>query len=40
MRDKDRDRERGIDTGRGTIRLHTGSLTRDLIPGFQDHTLG
>ena len=28
------------DTGRGRSRLQAGSLTRDSIPGLQDHTLG
>ena len=30
----------GRDTGRGRSRLHAGSLTRDSIPGLQDHTPG
>ncbi|XP_072644778.1 pleckstrin homology domain-containing family B member 2 isoform X1 [Canis lupus baileyi] len=34
------ERERGRDTGRGRSRLHARSLTWDLIPGLQDHTLG
>ena len=37
---RDTERERGRDTGRGRSRLHAGSLTRDLIPGLQDHALG
>ena len=37
---RDRERERGIDTGRGRSRLHAGSLTWDWIPGLQDHALG
>ena len=32
--------ERDRDTGRGRSRFHAGSLTWDLIPGLQDHTLG
>ena len=36
----DLERERGRDTGRGRSRLHAGNLTRDSIPGLQDHTLG
>ena len=39
-REKERKRERGRDTGRGRSRLHAGSLTRDSIPGLQDHALG
>ena len=31
--------ERGRDTDRGRSRLHAGSLTRDSIPGLQDHAL-
>ena len=33
-------RERVRDTGRGRSRLHTGSRTRDSIPGPQDQALG
>ena len=40
MRDTERERESGRDTGRGRSRLHAGSPTRDLIPGLQDHVLG
>ena len=36
---RDRERERGRDTVRGRSRLHAGSLTWDLIPGLQDHTV-
>ena len=39
-RDREKERERGRDTGRGRIRFHAGSLTWDLIPEPQDHTLG
>ena len=39
-RERERERERGRDTGRGRSRLHAWSLTRDSIPGLQDHTLG
>ena len=38
MRDTERETERQRDRGRS--RLHAGSLTWDLIPGLQDHTLG
>ena len=37
---RDAEREKGRDTGRGRSRLHTGSPTRDLIPGLQDQALG
>ena len=37
---KDTHREKGTETGRGRNRIHAGSLTWDLIPGLQDHTLG
>ena len=40
MRDTQRERERGRDTGRGRSRLHAGSPTQDSIPGLQDHALG
>ena len=40
MRDTQRERERGRDTGRGRSRLHAGSPTQDSIPGPQGHTLG
>ena len=43
MRDTQRDRERGRDTGRGRSgrsRLHAGSPTWDSSPGSQDHALG
>ena len=40
MIDRERERERGRDTGGGRSRLHAGSLTWDLIPGLQDRTLG
>ena len=40
QRERERERERGRDTGRGRSRLHAGSLTRDSIPGVQDHALG
>ena len=40
QRERERERERGRDTGRGRSRPHAGSLTWDLIPGLQDHTLG
>ena len=36
----ERQRERGRDTSRGRSRLLAGSLMWNLIPGFQDHTLG
>ena len=36
---RDIERERCRDTGRGRSRLHAGSLTWDLIPGAQDHSL-
>ena len=37
MRDTGREAET---IGRGRSRLHAGSPTWDLIPGFQDHALG
>ena len=37
---REREKERGRDTGRARSRLHAGSLTWDLILGLQDHTLG
>ena len=37
---RDRERERGRDTGRGRSMLHAGSLMWDSIPGLQDHALG
>ena len=40
MRDMERKRERGRDTGRGRSRLHAGGLMWDLILGLQDHALG
>ena len=40
MRDRDREREIGGDTGRERSRLHAGSSTWDSIPGLQDHALG
>lgn len=41
MRDSEREREKGRDTGRGrSSRLHAGNLTWDTIPGLQDHALG
>ena len=40
MIERERETERGRDTGRGRSRLHAGSLTRDLIPGLQDCALG
>ena len=36
----ERHRERGIDTGRGRSRHHTGSTMWDLILGLWDHALG
>ena len=39
-RQRQREREAGIETGRQKGRLPTGSLMRDLIPGLQDHALG
>ena len=38
MRDTQRERERGRDTGSERSRLHAGSPTWDSIPGLQDHT--
>ena len=42
MRDREREieRDRGRDTGRGKSRLHAGTPTWDLILGLQDHALG
>ena len=40
MRDIERKRERGRDTGRGRSRLHARSLMWDSIRGLQDHALG
>ena len=37
MKDTQRERERGRDTGRGRSRLHAGSPMWDSIPGLQDH---
>ena len=37
MRDRERETERGRDTGRGKSRLHAGSPMWDLIPGLWDH---
>ena len=37
---RDRQRERGRDTGRGRNRLHAGSLTSDSIVGPQGQALG
>ena len=39
LRDTERQRERGRDTGRGS-RLHVGNSMWDSIPGLQDHALG
>ena len=36
---RDRERERGRDTGKGRSRLHAGSPMQDSIPGLQDHVL-
>ena len=38
MRDTEREKERGRDTGRGRSRFHAGSPTQDSTPGLQDHT--
>ena len=40
MRDTEREKERGRDTGRGRSRLHAGSVMWVSIPGLQDHALG
>ena len=40
MRDTEKERERGRDTGRGRSRLHAGSLTWVSILGLQDYALG
>ena len=40
MRDTERCRERGRDTGGGRSRLHAGNLTWDSIVGPQDQALG
>ena len=37
---RDREIERGRDTGGGRSRLPVGGLMWDSIPGLQDHTLG
>ena len=39
-RERQTERERGRDTGRGRSRPHAGSPTWDSIPGLQDHALG
>ena len=40
VREREREREIGRDTGGGRSRLHAGSPMRDSIPGLQDHALG
>ena len=40
MRDTERERERGRDTGRGRSSLHAGSWMWDSILGLQDHAPG
>ena len=40
IRETERCRERGRDTGRGRSRLHAGSPTWDSILGLQDQALG
>ena len=40
MRDTERERMRGRDTGSKRSRLYAGNLMQDSIPGLQDHTLG
>ena len=40
MRETERERETGRDTGRGRSGLHSGSLMQTSILGLQDHTLG
>ena len=40
MREREREKERGSDTGRGISGLHAGNPTRDLIPGLKDRALG
>ena len=40
IHEKQRERVRDTDIGRGRSRLHAGSLTWDSILGLQDHALG
>ena len=40
INERQRQREKGTDTGRGRSTLHAGSPMWELIPGLQDHALG
>ena len=40
MKDTQREKERGRDTGTGRSRLHARTPMWDSISGLQDHTLG